>query len=409
LVFFIQKRRWSARLFPKTRNIAIILIEKFMKKLFYIFAVACIVISACTNKNDETEVLEVITVNLDSLHERFPLTSLCSFERMVPLETTEQCRIGDIRRVYIADSKFVIWDRGEKSVFVFDNNGRFICRVGNQGRAEKEYVGIDDVQVNEKEKVVSILDRGSRKILCYNLDGEFQKTIKLKESALGFAIEGNNVWLESDGLNSQSAILLKTDVESGNTLESHFPLIVDKRLFTISEKNFSVSTEGDILFASPYLYTIYKLEKGELRPFVKVNFEGRMLDDSDLMSEKYVRDVLDGNFYGHVTDVFKIRDELFFTFFKIEVEGKSLKGYNAHYNMKTKQTDIYNFSLKHDPAVPTFIGSQIKGMGKDGELVFRIDMSIQKPENLKKIQTIEGLEDCTNDSNPVLVLYRVKE
>ena len=60
-----------------------------------------------------------------------------------------------------------------KIKYLYIENGTFIKQIDEQGRGPNEYQNIDDVDIFEK--AIYILDRSSKKILVFNLLGNFIK------------------------------------------------------------------------------------------------------------------------------------------------------------------------------------------------------------------------------------------
>ena len=85
---------------------------------------------------------------------------------------------------------------------VWDNTGTFLYKIGHQGQGPGEYSKITDFDVANQN--IYLLDSGQRKILEYNLNGDFKD-----EYSYNGKLEGvNDLIVTSDG-----NFLLGLDVE----------------------------------------------------------------------------------------------------------------------------------------------------------------------------------------------------
>lgn len=353
----------------------------------------------------DTISVSTIFVSLSAGQKKFDLTSIADYKGIVSLEANDKCRISNLHRVYALDNGFIVWDNKRNAVFSFSSTGSFICQIGRPGRASGEYISLKDVQVDFQNKLIFLLDNDSHKLLCYDASGTFQREIEIKEWALGFCIDGDYIWLESDGMNKTSSILLKTDATSGRIVKSFFPVINDGSMPVLSEKTLNVNAAGEYIFASPYLNTIFQLRNGVLYPMYKVKFDGRTLDDSDLTLKSYVSGMMSSNYYGHLHDLYKVGNYLFFSFMKYN--GQEVE--NSHSTLyDVERGDVHVHDFYRDERFPISLGTGPKGMGL-GEVIFSIDPSSMPEKIISELRGVAGLENCSEDSNPVLIVYRICE
>ena len=377
------------------------------KKIISIFlCLACIsvVFVSCKKTAEDYDLADKAIVNLDSLEHNFNFYSMFPYDRMVFLELTSDSRVADINRIYAIDSLFIVWDQKSDAVFVFNDKGKFLYRIGDKGHTEKEYASINDVYVDQQNKQVYLLDNASHKIQCFGLEGSYMRTIRTKEWALGFAVDEDYIWLESDGQNQSSALLLKTDAKSGDVIETYFPMLNDGRVPIKSEKTFFADAEGDIFFCSPYLNSIYKIKDGEIAPLLTLDFGSDGLDDSDLTSEAYISTISGKNYIGNIGDVFLCKDNLFISFQRLN-DG-IIEKYNALYSLASKELHIYDDSLLHDFQLSIFPSTNIVGVGKHS-IIYSIDPSLYPDESVAGLPDDEYNTKDKYQMNPVLVIYDV--
>ncbi|HQW15880.1 MAG TPA: 6-bladed beta-propeller [Niabella sp.] len=68
----------------------------------------------------------------------------------VPLETKPESLFGDIQKLIVTDSSFIIRDRDTKSILFFNHQGKFLKRIKSSGGAQPYF------KYDEKNKVVKI-------------------------------------------------------------------------------------------------------------------------------------------------------------------------------------------------------------------------------------------------------------
>ncbi|MFZ0280822.1 MAG: 6-bladed beta-propeller, partial [Bacteroidales bacterium] len=132
---------------------------------------------SCNNSNKEKLdspyhiYLERDINNISSI----PLSSIGSRLEYTPLETKPACMIRGISKVSVSDSFLFVSD--DYRLFLFDRSGRFIRKIGTEGRGPGEYSRVADFVLDEKSREVYILD--FRIIYVYDYDGKFKREFKL--------------------------------------------------------------------------------------------------------------------------------------------------------------------------------------------------------------------------------------
>lgn len=93
----------------------------------------------------------------------------------IPLETSKDCLLGEIGGVGIfKDQIFLISNR---QVFKFNTSGKFIRKIGSEGKGPGEYNMPLDIQIDEKGNSIFVLDQTVNKIHEYSTDGVWRKSI----------------------------------------------------------------------------------------------------------------------------------------------------------------------------------------------------------------------------------------
>lgn len=146
-----------------------------MKRLFFILTLFPLLMG-CTERVSDTN--EYIIVDSQTVsYDVSKLSSTLSHFDLIPLETNDSCLISEIDVIKKRNGRYYI-QSGRKYLYVFDGNGKFLRKIGNVGEGPGEYSILSDFDV-DKEYVYLL---ASHKLCVYNLSGEFQKEIRLKDN-----------------------------------------------------------------------------------------------------------------------------------------------------------------------------------------------------------------------------------
>ena len=101
-----------------------------------------ILFSSCNKKIKLREVVysdslcQTIQIDPDALksNDISVVSEFCSEIEYIPLETSDSVLIGNIKRLYVWNGHYYIWDGMSDVVFCFDENGRFLHKLDKKSR-----------------------------------------------------------------------------------------------------------------------------------------------------------------------------------------------------------------------------------------------------------------------------------
>lgn len=135
--------------------------------------------------NSENYKKDTIFINPDSIKKlndtlSYEITDLISLELPNPSSTIDFNQIKITKeRIYVLDQNY------NKTVYVFDHQGKYLFSMGKFGHARNEFVDKPtNFDVDETTGDVYIYERNSAKILVFNKNGEFVRNIGLFNNAL---------------------------------------------------------------------------------------------------------------------------------------------------------------------------------------------------------------------------------
>lgn len=104
----------------------------------------------------------------------------------IPLETTDECLIGAFCGIQYKNGIWYISDR-TYTIFLFDDNGKFIKKLNKIGQGPGEYTYIQTFAV-DNDNHIHISDFGLKKILEYNADLEYVSATRFEDVPRDFYV-----------------------------------------------------------------------------------------------------------------------------------------------------------------------------------------------------------------------------
>lgn len=226
---------------------------------------------------DHSSMLEVKSICPDSI--------LAPEYRIIPLETTEECVVGEVSNLFVDDNLIFLVDTWGRQISVFDMNGKFQNHISRKGHAKGEYVSMYSVTLDTRQKRVCFIDEDSQKLLFYDYKGNFlsQEPRYFWYQSIALLGDGKRVLLtlpydhkDYQALNSFKLTI--TDEKGipvcGALEDPGFPKYrLDKCQFQGSLIN-ALHTNPDGVYYLDILSpdTIWKIKDKECTPFVCVDF-----------------------------------------------------------------------------------------------------------------------------------------
>ena len=190
---------------------------------------------SCSRINENIKV-ETIKISLED-DSCLLFSSLFSKVDYIPFETNDSSLIGTVERFRVFDDKVAIICN--KSLLLFDTKtGKHLLTISKQGNGPDNYVSIYDTYIEQDH--IEILDSNGKKILFYDLKGNFIKAVSIPLNAFTFTkTTPDDYWFKnnmySDGIEES---IIHYNIEDNLIKERYLP--VNKKLasyFYILENN----------------------------------------------------------------------------------------------------------------------------------------------------------------------------
>ena len=112
-----------------------------MKRLSLYTAIAIISLFTISCADDAQGPVKVDATKWDKNPE-----SHFTSQRIIPLETTDDILMGDIKSIKIYDDTYFILD-SRNVIFRFDKDGKYLSKIARQGRGHGEYLDIRSIDI----------------------------------------------------------------------------------------------------------------------------------------------------------------------------------------------------------------------------------------------------------------------
>jgi hypothetical protein len=207
----------------------------------------------------------------------------------VKLETQDSSLIGRVDKIIATEDKFVILDASiAKMVFVFDKNGLFLNRIGNNGGGPEEYDCPDDIAYDKYNDEILVWCSNYKSIFRFKLSGTFVKKIQTSWWASSIIVAAkdtyclylNNLVQKGGSPNEYNILVLN---ENGKVVKRLLPLNKDTKNLSPSNKNAFTLFQDTILFSPQYSNRIFTLHQDEIIPKYYVNFHNHNIPLSTLI------------------------------------------------------------------------------------------------------------------------------
>lgn len=317
-----------------------------MKHIYLTLALAGLALSCVRCGSDaESTVSEdratTITIDMDRSVEQMDCAFLFDTTRceIIPLETSDECLIGEVSKIFSENGRICILDKKANSVFILEEDGRLTAKIFAVGRSDREYLKLADMSVSDG--LIWLLDQAMNKILCYDLSGQYLKTIDISSYwANKILVRNDRIYLINEWSDSDEGMyrlfVLDTD---GKPIDKFLPFETEDTDRYCGRNLESYTILGDeIDLCYPSDNTVYGVADGKCTAKYRIDFGKRTMPEEHAAKSliEYMNNGLNEEYVMGI-DAFKESSRyLFFRF------GLGATDYTAIYDKKTGTVDLTN-------------------------------------------------------------------
>lgn len=164
-----------------------------IKKSLLILIFLLILISCHKNKRNNLTTIIYFDIEVEKPQ---MLSKICDTITYLRLETKEESLLGQIQKMRFSDSGyyFLTGFNQEKVVGFDKTNGKHRVTINKNGKGPGEYIYATELFVDPNNNFLEIYSRGTKRIINYNIDGNFNNDEKVDQYVNSFIKLNNNYY-----------------------------------------------------------------------------------------------------------------------------------------------------------------------------------------------------------------------
>lgn len=295
-----------------------------MRTILNILTFSVCVALVCGCKHSKKTVTDATIVTFDNPEPR-PIVPGDYFSeiKFVVLEEGEDSFIRGVAQAELADSLLFVSDYEKLCAFGLD--GRFVSKIGRNGRGPGEYVEISCFFVDKDNKTVTVVDNGTGHFIEYGFDGMHISSTEISIGSLSTVamLAGDGKLLISNALISPNddtyTLVDPKHPEWKDNFGTYAPLTAEGYGEKFAWHPMTHSGRS-ILFTMPLDNTIYEYSDGEFSEKYYIETPQKMppkermrpgtLEDG-IFFRQVIQLVRDEGYFGGFRDIFEADDLIF--------------------------------------------------------------------------------------------------
>ncbi len=229
--------------------------------------IVLLMICCCCSENNSVKKEDIIRLtDKDFLDKGLELSQIIKINGIINLETNNQSIIGKVDKVIYSNSHFYILDkRSAKSVFIFDEDGKYINKIQGGGKGPEEILSPSDITFDEESKELLVLDQRQKKVCFYTNQGVFKRYIHLSFAPTHIELLPSKALLFVTLGENSICITDKNGMTTSKHLKAHprFQMNLSKPLF---------SDDNHVYFTRFLDKNIYKIENTKVSKWKTIDY-----------------------------------------------------------------------------------------------------------------------------------------
>ena len=315
------------------------------KEILYILL--SLIFVACTLRKEGqkgTEIDDIVSIPITDMETDYgKLSDFAEEVKMIPLEFTDDCILGEIEKIVMSDSCiFIMEGDNQKGIYVFDHTGKYLYRIGSRGQGPEEFVDLSDFSLNEEERLIYLYDLARTKVLVFSFEGDFIKDIQMNYYADNFEYQNGLFYLYRENVvygDPLYSLVIKDD--KGKTVNKYYP-VIEKLSYThdcIFRK-----LDNEILFVEDMRDSIFTIRGDKLTPRYIVDYKDKSMSKVDRESilkrtRMSLTVLLESKKMAGIKDIFEINEKVFINNIHIVIPKFTV------YDKKTKEVKTFSHIL----------------------------------------------------------------
>lgn len=380
----------------------------------FLFCILFLSILSCTENVSKSD---LITVKLNPNKENLIfLSNIIDSLYIIPLETTSQVLLSDIDKLEYDDGLYFIGNSQDYLVYVFDENGLFLCQLAKKGNGPGEIQYPQCFALDRINK--EVYQTNNNAFYRYDYAGKYLGNRPYSLAFSDFCIEKNgNIYFYTsktnnshigDGFLTGNITMISPGGEKKTWFKSEAALRTKPNESVMSfftHNPFSEQTDGRITCHYVFSDTIYSINEDLIIPSYVIDLgKNRSKIDLDQISGSDAKEYIQ----AHSSTVWYIRGV---------IETSNMLRFSYNFGFKSFADVYYNKSNGHileGMPINDLLGGYIGVLGSNGNkfIGYMLAADIQLNPKLSSFISQEQLSELrkiTPESNPILIEFTLKD
>ena len=259
-----------------------------MMKRIICFSALVLLFAGCRSRSSDPvgnavviEIPETTTGPIEDIVENFRYVTLKHGDNV-------DAMLGDISKLRVFRDRIYVLDISyTNKLLVFDKEGNFLNKVSRAGRGPAEYGNIASFDIDIPHEELLLKDNAQQKILVFDLDGNYKRTLDCRIWSGGMAVlpNGNRIYgIEGFRTNVPESggtyKLILCDGEN-NILEKYFENKTDYSIGEMGMNLLNPGYDGTVTFAPQYMGDVYRVSESGVERIYHIDFPD-MADPEEL-------------------------------------------------------------------------------------------------------------------------------
>lgn len=248
------------------------------KYIYYFLFVIIQIIEGCSKRGQEK--IHVDPLKLDTYTQDEIIDDIYTIDLRYP----DSVVIGSVARLLFNGKRFFLYDQGQQTVFIFDDQGNYLSSLFKSGGGPGEYFMINDITLRSQDNGIAIANISANNILFYDNNGKYVGEKDIDESLYFqdfLCIDNSEMVFFVNGKSSIDK-LKRYDIvyEKGEQLTYLLPRTskVEIKLVNFVPYLFTNST-GGIFLHPPFSNEIYQIKRDTAILWKELDFGTRTIPE----------------------------------------------------------------------------------------------------------------------------------
>lgn len=379
---------------------------------------------SCVNRENEEWSKPNTSIDIgipkDIYKSEIPLSSLISEIQLIPLETNDSCLIGQINKILTDKNFYIVHDKDNNSIFMFDTTGNFMYRIGKVGDGPTEYTQAWDVSLDREKQEVSVLDLSGRKLIKYKYNGDYINSIRInflftQHEYIDSIMVANTFRSYNKHMTSIFGYELVFAQDDQKVIGKALPYNLDLKN-SYNTLNPLRKFSDRVYYSDPFKNCIYEIKQTKVFPKYKIDF-GKLGWDSSIDVDELTSNELRELFKEHLyfNGEYVVSENYLF----LRIEGNMMPGLKIYYSLSSDSIQYGSyFNDVKKSGFSGFLFYDPKWLRYDGKFISSInpytfvdiinDVLDSQGEFINEKEK-NIIKNATEGDNPIIIVFQIND